>query len=529
MADDNNSNADEISLSLEETNKLRISLGLKPLEAGPSNATVTAERNYREQRDKEKKAAEEKAIKNKIEKLQNRAKLSKKLEGKGLGEADVQSGEVSAVDWLEEQDEIAANGQSDYSAGLKVAHDLSEFQEGEEQVLVLKDSTIMEMKEGDQLESIHLAEKSRLERNLENRKKRPIYTGYDDEEFSTTIGNKPTILSHYDDVIDGTVTDRLRAEGETLDIQVKEADVTFRKSRQSRRGESTSTTTSTSTTEQAIPDELAMALDALALAPEEIAEQEASDNEDESCQSYNGNNELVFSDTTGLYVGLPLIGQREPTDIGMTDFNTANAMEIDSAIVKNEDGEEEKEDEELDPERAAESDEPLVATGLGATMALLRQKELRNARMAHNKLNLSKNAKHMPVWIGKRSRETLRREAAAQSGKRGGHALERERELDLVYMDKHGHRLNQKEFHGKQSGKAKTEKRMKQMAEQQRLDAMPSNDTPLGSAAALQVRQQRTGMAHMVLQLGDTRYSGRIGSRSHAPDALSVMYFNKYY
>mgnify|MGYP001603432419 CR=1 FL=1 len=76
-------------------------------------------------------------------------------------------------------------------------------------------------------------------------------------------------------------------------------------------------------------------------------------------------------------------------------------------------------------------------------------------------------------------------------------------------------------FHGKQSGKIKTEKRIKQMAEQQRLEAMPSNDTPLGSAAALQVRQQRTGQAHMVLQLGDTRHNGRIGARSHAPDALS--------
>jgi hypothetical protein len=47
---------------------LRIKLGLKPLEAGPSNAASTAENNYREQREREKKATEEKAIKDKIEK-----------------------------------------------------------------------------------------------------------------------------------------------------------------------------------------------------------------------------------------------------------------------------------------------------------------------------------------------------------------------------------------------------------------------------------------------------------------------------
>jgi hypothetical protein len=50
---------------------------------------------------------------------------------------------------------------------------------------------------------------------------------------------------------------------------------------------------------------------------------------------------------------------------------------------------------------------------------------------------------------------------------------------------------------------------------------MPSNDTPLGTAAALKERQRRTGMAHMVLQVGDTRNSGRVASRSHAPDVLS--------
>ena len=48
--------------------KLRIKLGLKPLEVGSTSSSEQAERNYREKREKEKKEAEESAVKQKIEK-----------------------------------------------------------------------------------------------------------------------------------------------------------------------------------------------------------------------------------------------------------------------------------------------------------------------------------------------------------------------------------------------------------------------------------------------------------------------------
>ncbi|CAG8754593.1 5871_t:CDS:2, partial [Funneliformis mosseae] len=40
-----------------------------------------------------------------------------------------------------------------------------------------------------------------LKKNLENKKKKPIYTGYDDEEFNFGGGeiSKKNILSHYDE------------------------------------------------------------------------------------------------------------------------------------------------------------------------------------------------------------------------------------------------------------------------------------------------------------------------------------------
>jgi len=55
----------EESISLEETNKIRISLGLKPLteDKEPNNsAEAAAEKNYAKQRERERKENENKRI-----------------------------------------------------------------------------------------------------------------------------------------------------------------------------------------------------------------------------------------------------------------------------------------------------------------------------------------------------------------------------------------------------------------------------------------------------------------------------------
>jgi U4/U6.U5 tri-snRNP-associated protein 1 len=57
-------------------------------------------------------------------------------------------------------------------------------------------------------------------------------------------------------------------------------------------------------------------------------------------------------------------------------------------------------------------------------------------------------------------------------------------------------------FHGKTSGKLKTEKRMQKVEEERKLNMMSSTDTPLNLAGALLERQQRTGNAHVVLSVG---------------------------
>lgn len=157
----------------------------------------------------------------------NRRKKLAKLQGKGLGEASDE--DESALSWIRksrqrekelaekraremaEMDETferngtttATYGASDLS-GLKVSHDLDEFNEGAEVILTLKDRGILEEEEAgdedmvDELTNVQLEEKERLRKNLENKKKKPGYNPYDDEEF--LLGGKPkSLLPQYDE------------------------------------------------------------------------------------------------------------------------------------------------------------------------------------------------------------------------------------------------------------------------------------------------------------------------------------------
>ncbi|KAF8952187.1 hypothetical protein BGZ52_007569 [Haplosporangium bisporale] len=216
----------EISASIEETNAIRIKLGLKPLKLGPETSSAqTAEDNLRRQREEEAKKAREEAIKNKIAKSKNKRELVKSLPGKGLGEASDGEDDVDDVyKWTQrnkskekerqaaaaarrekELQELDEAYQAEYGeeqlSGLRVGHDLDDFGEGEERILTLKDSSILENEEeGDELINIQMSERERLEKNLENKKKknRPVYSGFDDDEFT---GKKKSLLSQYDEVL----------------------------------------------------------------------------------------------------------------------------------------------------------------------------------------------------------------------------------------------------------------------------------------------------------------------------------------
>lgn len=91
---------DEIEeLSIEETNKLRIAAGLKPLNL-EKPAAKNAEDNYKEYKKKENDAVVAKQIAENLEKAKTRRELNKRLVGATLADDDE---ELSTSDWIKKQ------------------------------------------------------------------------------------------------------------------------------------------------------------------------------------------------------------------------------------------------------------------------------------------------------------------------------------------------------------------------------------------------------------------------------------------
>ena len=233
------------AISIEETNRIRVSLGMKPLPvpgAGPVfkeadapvedlGSTIESRQaegydNYRRLQDAEEARKKREAKSEAIKKARDAAKRFSKLEGKGLGDDD---SELDTKSWLikqkkrqkeiekarkREQELADAEAAAEYTAkdlaGVKVGHELDTFEEGEEQVLTLKDSTIDQNEEdGDELENLDLREREKLQEKLDLKKKKPVYNPNDVDDET---GDR-SILAHYDEEIDGKKGKRFTLDG----------------------------------------------------------------------------------------------------------------------------------------------------------------------------------------------------------------------------------------------------------------------------------------------------------------------------
>jgi len=214
----------EESISLEETNKIRISLGLKPLtddSAPADDKEKQAEDNYAKQRERQVKERETKQIFDRIAKVRNRRELHASLKGATLGDPDDDTEDT--LKWIKKtkkrDKELAKKRQQelenldkafqgdDYTekdlVGLKVSHDFEDLGEGDARILTLKDSRILDNEE-DELQNVEMAEDERTRKNNELKIKRRDYTGYDDDEFGDgKAGMKRSILAKYDEDIEG--------------------------------------------------------------------------------------------------------------------------------------------------------------------------------------------------------------------------------------------------------------------------------------------------------------------------------------
>ncbi|PWN45566.1 hypothetical protein IE81DRAFT_333191 [Ceraceosorus guamensis] len=225
------------SLSLEETNKLRISLGLKPLtedsddDAGSERGggggggalegqEERAEENYRKRQQEQKRQREQDEVKERIAKARNRRELARKLRGPTLGEGAGEGedgegegdGSGTTLKWLkasrkrakeiaarrakelEEQDAAALEAYTSADlAGLRVAHDVDEMGlsvGGDGRVLTLRDADVLDGQEDELMDvAAHQKELDRL--NAQRRKGAKGYTGLDDDDLGG-------VLSKYD-------------------------------------------------------------------------------------------------------------------------------------------------------------------------------------------------------------------------------------------------------------------------------------------------------------------------------------------
>ena len=179
------------------------------------------------------------------------------------------------------------------------------------------------------------------------------------------------------------------------------------------------------------------------------------------------------------------------------------------------------------------SSEQTFNTGMASTLNILRQQGLLATPTA-DQIDRERVQLQRDLWLAEQRRRTAQRDIERLKS-RGSSKDQAQREyenrlrdqqearanleafknykpdVNIVYHDEFGRALEWKEawkalshkFHGKGSGKMKTEKRLKKIAEEKKQEAMASGDTPLSMNKAFQIRQEKTGQAHFVLSVGN--------------------------
>lgn len=245
------------SISIQETNKLRAKLGLKPLEVGSSEASTSGKDGsksdgkikddlgefYHKPAENWATKAEREKLKNKFAEQREKRMLHNKLaKVKTLGESD---SEDDAVNWVDKSRKIekakkeaekrakmleeldAQFGVSDvieqdqkerrnqqYTTkdlrGLRVEHDINTIAEEKQVILTLKDSGVLEESD-DVLVNVNMIDNEKYKKNVENKKKKIQYNAYEDQEYDE-FGNpkEKSLLSKYDSEIDGDKRDSFR-------------------------------------------------------------------------------------------------------------------------------------------------------------------------------------------------------------------------------------------------------------------------------------------------------------------------------
>jgi len=220
-------------------------------------------------------------------------------------------------------------------------------------------------------------------------------------------------------------------------------------------------------------------------------------------------------------------GEIEMKDEEDEDFDMDMLNEIEDAIKKTE------AEEANNGDLIGTSTEQTFSAGMASTLNILRQQGIL-AQSSADQQEREKVQLQRDLWLAS-MRQRLAQRDLDRLQSRGGNKDQAQREyenrmreqqearenlnmfkdykpdVNIVYYDEFGRQLTPKEawkalshkFHGKGSGKMKTEKRLKKIAEEKKKEAMASGDTPLSMNKAFQQRQEKTGQAHFVLSVGN--------------------------
>ncbi|XP_017880646.1 U4/U6.U5 tri-snRNP-associated protein 1 [Ceratina calcarata] len=256
------------SLSIEETNKLRAKLGLKPLEvdSAPKDDPNKIKDDLGEFYHKPAPDVNEKLRTQKLKEKIGTQKQKRLIEAnlakvKSLGEHDSDDDTKNWIDktrhleaekkkaeerakMLDQLDEEFGIGnlvkEEMYAArntaytnknlkGLKVEHNIEKFEEGKTVILTLKDQGVLDEGE-DVLVNVNITDEERYQRNILNKTKKPGYDAYDDDNFDEFGFPKKTILEKYDEEIEGEKKDTF-VLGTNISKEIKQNKLDYVKQR----------------------------------------------------------------------------------------------------------------------------------------------------------------------------------------------------------------------------------------------------------------------------------------------------------
>ncbi|KAI9893855.1 MAG: hypothetical protein M1814_005408 [Vezdaea aestivalis] len=629
------------SAAIQEANKVRLSLGLPALpvpgqvpsgpvfketesdpeeEQGSTLESRQAEgyENWKNlERDAEEKARRD-AKNFQIKKARDAAKRFAKLEGKGLGD-EPDEPELDTRAWLKgqkkrqkkaqkvwklEQELAEREEQAQYTsadlAGVKVGHEVDQFEEGSEQVLTLKDTTIEENEEdGDELENINMKDQERVTKRLDLKRKKPIYDPNNtddvpgsilaqyDEEINSKIQKRFTLdgkgrTEESKAALRSTIGEKMKAQPISLDFladapapsdyqDISEIKIRKKKKSKSSRRKAIDEEDEILPLIPSAPDDNAMEVDvkpdvsttvrkpvelasliddddlqaALAsqrrqtlkklkrIRPEDIAQQmrDELNGNTEAMQQDSDREEggLVIDETSEFIANLQRPSTPEPVKrLKRSGSPEMTKMATDSPDSDVEMGESYNEVDEQKPVADAGDDYGVSATGLadddtltngiGATLSMLTQRGLitksdagdRNATYRERQKFLAEKQKREAAAVLKARQQRQRDRTSGKLDKlstreREEHARwmnssrdqqesrqmaevfnrEYKPDVELKYVDEYGRNMGQKEafkhlshqFHGKGSGKGKTEKKLKKIEEEKRKEAQSALDS----------------------------------------------------